>query len=158
MALVPSALQGGLQPLNAPSPSGALTAQTIMMAFQGYAVGVQNMMGLPFIAMPAFSARLSALQASLSAPVPAGAMAAMNVATAINTAWSSVQTTFQTGPAVANIGQLQSALNGVFAAPVPAGSLFIMGLTNAIHAYCATTVITGVIPGVPPVPFSGPPI
>ncbi len=158
MALVPSALQGGLQPLNAPSPSGALTAQTIMLAFQSYALGVQNMMGLPFIAMPTFSAGLSQLQASMSVPTPAGTIAAMNVATAINTAWMSVQTTFQTGPVVANIGSLQSALNGVFAAPVPAGSMFIMGLTNAIHAYCATTVITGVIPGAPPVPFSGPPI
>lgn len=158
MPLVPSALQGGLQPLNAPMVSGALSAQTIMMAFQSYALGVQNMMGLPFIAMPAFSAGLSSLQASMSAPVPAGAIAAMNVATAINTAWSSVQTTFQTGPVVANLASLQSALNGVFAAPVPAGSLFIMGLTNAIHTYCATTVISGVIPGAPPVPFSGPPI
>ena len=34
------------------------------------------MMGLPFIAMPAFSAGLSQLQASVSAPVPAGTMAA----------------------------------------------------------------------------------
>jgi hypothetical protein len=82
----------------------------------------------------------------------------MNVATAINTAWMSVQTTFQVGPAAANIGSLQSSLEAVFAVPVPSGSLFIMGLTNAIHVYCATTVITGVIPGVPPIPFSGPPI
>jgi len=158
MALVPSALQGGLQPLNVPSPSGSLTAQTIMLAFQTYALGVQNMMGLPFIAMPAFSAGLTQLQTSMAVPVPAGSIAAMNVATAINTAWMSVQTTFQVGPAAANIGSLQSSLEAVFAVPVPTGSLFIMGLTNAIHVYCATTVITGVIPGVPPIPFSGPPI
>ena len=71
MALVPATLQSALQPLNAPVPSGSITAMTIMNAFQAYALGAMNMGGGPFLAMPAFPAALSQLQAAMSAPVPA---------------------------------------------------------------------------------------
>lgn len=158
MALVPSSFQAGLAPLNAPSASGALTAQTIMMAFQTYALAAQNSMGLPTLAMPAFSGGLSSLQGAMATPVPSGAIFALNLATAINTAWMSLQTQFQTAPVVANMASLQQSLNPVCAVPVPSGQQFIMGLVQAVHTYCMTSTITGVIPGSPPIPFTGPPI
>ena len=158
MALVPSSFQAGLAPLNAPQPSGAITAQTIMTAFNTYALAAQNVMGLPTLAMPGFSGGMSSLQAAMSAPVPSGAIAATNIATAINTAWMSLQTQFQTGPLVANMASLQQQLSASMTAPVPSGQIFIMNLVSAVHTYCMTSTITGVIPGTPPVPFTGPPL
>lgn len=155
MALVPATLQSALQPLNAPVPSGSITAMTIMTAFQSYALGAMNMGGGPFIAMPAFPAALSQLQAAMSAPVPAPSIFVMNLTTAIHTAWSSVQTLFQIGPVVAVPTTLQSALEPICSVPGPA-SVWIAGFTSAVSSYCMSSTASGVIPAPTPIPFSGP--
>ena len=151
MALVPATLQSALQPLNAPVPSGSITAMTIMNAFQAYALGAMNMGGGPFLAMPAFPAALSQLQAAMSAP----SIFVMNLTTAIHTAWSSVQTLFQIGPVVAVPTTLQSALEPICSVPGPA-SVWIAGFTSAVSSYCMSSTASGVIPAPTPIPFSGP--
>ena len=155
MALVPATLQSALQPLNAPVPSGSITAMTIMNAFMSYASTAGNMGGGTFIAMPAFPAALSQLQAAMSAPVPAPSIFVMNLTTAIHTAWSSVQTLFQIGPVVAVPTTLQSALEPICAVPGPA-SVWIAGFTSAVSSYCMSSTASGVIPAPTPIPFSGP--
>ena len=158
MALVPSTFKAGLEPLNVPSPSGLTQANVIMLAFQTYALSAQNSVGLPTLSMPAWSAGKSQLQAAMTAPVISSTMFAMSLTNAINTAWSSLQTQFQTAPIVANPGTLQSTLISTVATPNPSAQIFILGLVNAVHTYCSTSIITGVIPGTPPVPFTGPPL
>jgi len=159
MALVPTTLQSGLSPLEAPVPSGSITALTIMNAFQAYALPATNMMGFPVTAgMPTWPAALSQLQAAMSAPVPAPSIFVMNLTTAIHTAWSSLQTLFQISPVVAIPTTLQSSLEGICAVPGQPASVWIAGFTSAVHSYCMSSTITGVIPGTPPVPFSGPPL
>ena len=108
--------------------------------------------------MPAWSAGKAQLQGAMTAPVVSGAMFAMNLTQAINTAWGSIQTQFQTGPIVANPGTLQASLVQTLSVPNPSAQIFILGLMNAVHTYCSTSIITGVIPGSPPVPFTGPPV
>jgi len=158
MPLVPSTLQSGLSPLEAPVPQGSITALTIMNAFQAYALGTTNMMGGNFMAMAAFPAALSQLQAAMSAPVPAPSIFVMNLTTAIHTAWSSCITLFQVGPLVAVPTTLQSSLEGICAVPGQPASVWIAGFTSAVSAYCMSSTITGVVPGAPPIPFSGPPL
>jgi len=158
MALIAPQMISIMSPLNAPQTSGAMAAEIIMTAFQTYAMAAQNSMGFPVISMPAFSAGKAQLKSGMMTPVPAGAMHAQLLAGAINTAWMSVQTQFQVAPVVANIGVLLSQLQLVTAVPVPAGIQYIQGLANAIDLYCKSSIITGVIPGTPPVPFTGPPM
>ena len=158
MALVPTNFKAGLEPLNLPSASGATTANFIMLAFQTYALAAQNSMGFPALSMPAWSAGKAQLQGAMSAPVVSGAMFAMNLTQSINTAWGSIQTQFQPGPIVANPGPLQASLVQTLSVPNPSAQIFILGLMNAVHTYCSTSIITGVIPGSPPVPFTGPPV
>ena len=155
MALVPATLQSALQPLNAPVPSGSITALTIMNAFQAYALGGMNMGGGPFIAMPAFPGALSQLQSAMSAPTPCTSIFVNNMTLAIHTARSSFQSLFQIGPVVAVPSTLQSALEPICAVPGPA-SVWIAGFTSAVSSYCMSSTASGVIPAPTTIPFSGP--
>ena len=159
MALIPSTLQSALSPLEAPVPSGSITALTIMNAFQAYALGCTNIMGFPISpGMPAFPAALAQLQTAMSAPVPASSIFVANLTLAISTAWGSMMTLFQVAPIVHVPPTLQSALEPICAVPAPSASVWIAGFTTAVHSYCMSSTITGVIPGTPPVPFTGPPL
>ena len=159
MALVPSTLQSALSPMEAPVPSGSITALTIMNAFQAYALPATNMAGFPVtVGMPAWPAALTQLQTAMSAPVPAPSIFVMNLTSAIHMAWSSLQTLFQISPVVAIPTNLSGPLEGICAAPSPSATVFISGFTTAVHGYCMSSIITGVIPGTPPIPFSGPPL
>jgi hypothetical protein len=53
---------------------------------------------------------------------------------------------------------LSGPLEGICAVPSPSATVFISGFTTAVHGYCMSSIITGMIPGTPPVPFSGPPL
>ena len=45
----------------------------------------------------------------------------------------------------------------LFSTPNPSATLFANKLARALNTFTSSAIITGVIPGTPPVPFTGPP-
>ena len=109
------------------------------------------------IAMPGSIALGTDLGNILSAISPAGAVTAQKMAKAfdscLQTYISLHQTTIVTA---AGLGGLISDLADLLSSPKPSASLFATKFATALNTYTASATVIGVIPGVPPVPFSGP--
>ena len=107
--------------------------------------------------MPGSSALGQDLDAVMSKTHPSGAIAAMDMAKAFDkclgtfkTAW---QTTIVTAPGLPVLG---SELTELFSSPKPSATLFAQGYAKALNNYTAMAIVSGLIPGAPPVPFTGP--
>ena len=113
--------------------------------------------GSPFTAMPGSSALGQDLDAVLSKTNASGAIAAMDMAKAFDsclqtfkTAW---QTTIVTAPGLPVLG---SELVDLFSSPKASATLFAQGFAKALNNYTAAAIVSGMIPGAPPVPYTGP--
>jgi hypothetical protein len=113
--------------------------------------------GSPFTAMPGSSALGQDLDAVLSKTNASGAIAAMDMAKAFDsclqtfkTAW---QTTIVTAPGLPVLG---SELVDLFSSPKASATLFAQGFAKALNNYTAAAIVSGMIPGSPPVPYTGP--
>ena len=113
--------------------------------------------GSPFAAMPGSSALGQDLDAVMSKTNPSGAIAAMDMAKAFDkclgtfkTAW---QTTIVTAPGLSVLG---TELVDLFSSPKSSASLFAQDYAKALNNYTAMAIVSGFIPGSPPVPYTGP--
>ena len=97
------------------------------------------------------------MDAVLSKTNASGAIAAMDMAKAFDsclqtfkTAW---QTTIVTAPGLPVLG---SELVDLFSSPKASATLFAQGYAKALNNYTAAAIVSGMIPGSPPVPYTGP--
>ena len=113
--------------------------------------------GSPFAAMPGSSALGQDLDSVMSKTNASGAIAAMDMAKAFDsclqtfkTGW---QTTIVTAPGLPVLG---TALVDLFSSPKASATLFAEGYAKALNNYTAAAIVSGLIPGSPPVPYTGP--
>ena len=139
------------------NPAPTPVAMDIAKAYLNYcSVGVDTG-GSSFVAMPGSSALGQDLDAVLSKTNASGAMAAMDMAKAFDkclatfkTAW---QTTIVTAPGLSVLG---TELGTLFSSPKSSASLFAQDYAKALNNYTAMAIVSGFIPGSPPVPYTGP--
>ena len=160
MPLIVATLQSELvgifdKPKGNPVPTPV--AMNVAKAYMNYCSAGMNTGGFPFTAMPGSSTLGSDLDAVMSKTNASGSMTAMDMAKAFDsclaTFMSTNQTTIVTAP---GLPILNTELVDLFSSPKPSASLFAMGFAKALNNYTMTAIVSGIIPGSPPIPFTGP--
>ena len=139
------------------NPSGKLVGMDISKAYMNYISAGMNTGGFPFAAMPGTPALGSALGVILDATSPSGALTAQKMAkefdSCLQTFLSVNQTTIIT---TAGLPGLISELVDLLSKANASATLFCQGLATAVNNHAMAAIVSGLIPGAPPVPFTGP--
>ena len=139
------------------NPSGKLVGLDVSKAYMNYISVGMNMGGFPFSAMPGVSQLGSALGDILDKESKSGAMTAQSMATefdsCLQTFLSVNQTTIVT---TAGLGGLISELADLLSKANASATLFCQGFATAVNNHAMAAIVSGLIPGAPPVPFTGP--
>ena len=139
------------------NPSPKLVATKTAQAYFNYVSAGMNAGGQAFTAMPGSSALGQELGDILSTTSPAGNLTAMKMAKAFDNCLQTFLSVFQTTIiTTAGLPGLQMELTDVFGSPKPTTTLFCMAYAKALNNYTAMAIVSGLIPGAPPVPFTGP--
>jgi len=137
--------------------SGKKVGIDISKAYMNYCSAGMNAAGFPFSAMPGTSALGSALGDILDKESPSGALTAQKMAkefdSCLATFLSVNQTTIIT---TAGLGPLISGLVDLLSKANPSATVFCQGLATAVNNHAMAAIVSGMIPGAPPVPFTGP--
>jgi len=162
MPLILPSLQSEMVSIFEKGPAGNPSPQVVGIktgqAYFNYCSSIINVGGGSFNAMPGSSALGNEIGNILSSTSPASALTAQKLAKAFNDCLSTLITTFQTTiVTTTGLGVLISELVDVFGSPNPSTTLFCMKFSKALNNFTSAAIITGVIPGTPPVPFTGPP-
>ena len=162
MPLILPTLQGELINIYEKGPSGNPSPQVVGLqtaqAYNTYCSTIMNMGGGAFSGMPGVGALGSELGNILSAVSPAGALTAQKMAKAFNDCLSTLLSVFQTTIVTApGFAALIPELIDLFSSPKPSATLFATKFGTALNNFTSSAIIIGVVPGTPPVPFSGPP-
>ena len=139
------------------NPSGKLVGLDISKAYFNYISAGMNMGGFPFSAMPGVSQLGSALGDILDKTSKTHATTAQKMATefdsCLQTFMSVNQTTIVT---TAGLGGLISELIDLLGKANPSATVFCQGLATAVNNHAMAAIVSGLIPGAPPIPFTGP--
>ena len=139
------------------NPSGKLVGLDISKAYFNYISAGMNAAGFPFSAMPGVSQLGSALGDILDKSSKTHATTAQKMATefdsCLQTFMSVNQTTIVT---TAGLGGLISELMDLLGKANPSATVFCQGLATAVNNHAMAAIVSGLIPGAPPVPFTGP--
>jgi|TARA_B100001778_G_C18591626_1_gene632549 hypothetical protein len=162
MPLILPTLQGDLINIFEKGPTGNPTPSLVGIktgqAYLTYCSTIMNMGGGSFSGMPGSSALGSELGNILSATSPSSALTAQKIARAFNDCLSTLLTVFQTTIVTApGFGSLVPELIDLLSTPKPSATLFATKFATALNNFTSAAVISGVVPGTPPVPFTGPP-
>ena len=110
-----------------------------------------------FTAMPGSSALGQDLGNILGGSSPAGALTAQKMATAFDTCLATFLSVHQnTIITAAGLPLLTGELMQVFGSPAPSATLFAQSFASALNNYTLAAIVIGMIPGSPPIPFTGP--
>ena len=139
------------------NPSGKLVGMDISKAYMNYISVGMNVGGFPFSAMPGVSALGSALGDILDKESPSSALTAQKMAkefdSCLQTFLSVNQTTIIT---TAGLPGLISELVDLLSKANPSATMFCQGFATAVNNHAMAAIVSGLIPGAPPVPFTGP--
>jgi len=137
--------------------SGKMVGLDVSKAYMNYISAGMNTGGFPFSAMPGTSALGSALGDILDKEEKSGAVTAQNMAkefdSCLQTFLSVNQTTIIT---TAGLGPLISELVDLLGKENASATLFCQGLATAVNNHAMAAIVSGLIPGAPPIPFTGP--
>ena len=137
----------------APPLVGIKTAQ----AYLNFVTPGINAGAGPTNAMPGSVALGSDLGDILSATSPSGALTAQKMAKAFDSCLQTYISLYQTTIVTATgLSGLISDLTDLLSSPKPSATLFATKFATALNTYTASATVIGVIPGAPPIPFSGP--
>ena len=161
MPLVSKTFEGELVGIFEVGPSGNKSGKKVGLdiskAYMNYCSAGMNVGGFPFSAMPGTSALGSALGDILDKEEKSGAVTAQNMAkefdSCLQTFLSVNQTTIIT---TAGLGPLISGLVDLLSKANPSATIFCQGLATAVNNHAMAAIVSGIIPGAPPVPFTGP--
>ena len=139
------------------NPSGKLVGMDISKAYMNYISAGMNVGGFPFSAMPGVSGLGSALGDILDKESKSGALTAQKMAkefdSCLATFMSVNQTTIIT---TAGLPGLISELIDLLSKANPSATAFCQGLATAVNNHAMSAIVIGLIPGTPPIPFTGP--
>ena len=139
------------------NPSGKKVGIDISKAYMNYISAGMNVGGFPFSAMTGTSALGSNLGDILDTTSKSGALTAQKMATefdsCLQTFLSVNQTTIIT---TAGLPGLISELVDLLSKANASATLFCQGFATAVNNHAMAAIVSGMIPGAPPIPFTGP--
>ena len=139
------------------NPSGKKVGMDISKAYMNYISAGMNAGGFPFSAMPGTSALGSALGDILEKESPSGAVTAQKMAKEFDSCLATFMSVNQTAIiTTAGLGGLISELVDLLSKANASATLFCQGLATAVNNHAMAAMVSGMIPGAPPVPFTGP--
>ena len=136
------------------SPDPMKPGKDIAKAFANYLKMGQNAGGFPTTNVVDTSAGMTIGQVFAS-QLPSGAAIGSQIASALTSMALTYMSTNQIGPPVtppSHVGPLMQLYSG----PQPSGMGFAKEMADILDTWAKTWVVSGLIPGAPPVPFSGP--
>ena len=139
------------------NPSGKLVGMDISKAYMIYISAGMNVGGVPFAAMPGTASLGSALGDILDKTSPSGALTAQKMAKEFDSCLQTFMSVNQTAiVTTAGLPVLISELVDLLGKSNPSATMFCQGLATAVNNHAMAAIVSGIIPGVPPVPFIGP--
>ena len=161
MPLVSATFQAELVGIFEKGPSGNKSGKKVGIdvskAYMNYISAGMNAGGFPFSAMPGTSALGSNLGDILDKESPSSALTAQKMAkefdSCLQTFLSVNQTTIVT---TAGLPGLISELVDLLSKANPSATMFCQGFATAVNNHAMAAIVSGLIPGAPPVPFTGP--
>lgn len=157
VATLQTELIAALEKGPAGNPAPPLVGINIAKAYNNYCSSAMNVGAGSFSGMPGVSTLGQELGDILSATSPAGALTAIKMATAFNSCLSTLLTVHQIAIVTApGLPVLQAGLSQVFSLPAASATMFAQQLATQLNTFTLLAIVSGVIPGTPPVPFTGP--
>ncbi len=139
------------------NPSGKLVGMDISKAYMNYISMGMNTGGFPFSAMPGVSALGSALGDILDKESPSGALTAQKMAKEFDSCLQTFMSVNQTAiVTTAGLPGLISELADLLGKANPSATMFCQGFATAVNNHAMAAIVSGIIPGTPPIPFTGP--
>ena len=139
-----------------PAPTPMQPGKAIANAFGNYLSMGMNMGGFPATGPPpGLSAAGVAIAGVFSSMLPVGALVGTQIGTALTTMGLTFMTGQQIGPPIIAPSHTPQLVQ-LFSGPSPAPPLFCKDLADILDLWAKTWVVSGLIPGAPPIPFSGP--
>ena len=129
--------------------------EKIASGFEKYLKGGQNMGGFPTTGIATTSAAGKAIGAVFSMQLPVGASIGTLIGSHLLSMALTYQSTNQIGPPVVSTSHMPKLIK-LYSGPQPSGMSFAKELSDILDTWTKTWVVSGLIPGAPPVPFSGP--
>jgi hypothetical protein len=156
MALMKKVLEGQLMVRFAGfAPEPMKPGKDIAKSFEIYLKAAMNAGGFPTTVIATTSAAGMAIGAVFAMQLPIGA----SIGTLIGSHLLSMALTYQSGqqigPPVVTPSHTPQLIK-LFSGPQPSPASFAKELAGILDTWTKTWVVSGLIPGAPPVPFSGP--
>ena len=137
--------------------SGKKVGIDVSKAYMNYCSAGMNAAGFPFSAMPGVSALGSALGDILDKESPSSALTAQKMAKEFDSCLATFMSVNQISiVTTAGLGPLISELVDLLGKANASASLFCQGLATAVNNHAMAAIVSGMIPGTPPIPFTGP--
>ena len=138
----------------APAPDPMKPGKDIAKAFKNYLQGGMNAGGFPTSNVVDAPTGMT-IGGVFAQQLPVGAGIGSQIATALTTMALTYMSGQQIGPPVTAPSHMPQLIQ-LFSGPQPAGMAFAKELSGILDTWTKTWVVSGLIPGAPPVPFSGP--
>jgi hypothetical protein len=135
-------------------PTALKPGEKIAKAFKNYLQGGMNAGGFPTSNVVDVPTGM-AIGGVFAQQLPVGAAIGSQIATALTTMALTYMSGQQIGPPVTAPSHTPQLIQ-LFSGPQPAGMAFAKELAGILDTWTKTWVVSGLIPGAPPVPFSGP--
>ena len=136
------------------SPTPMKPGQDIAKAFKNYLMMGMNAGGFP-ASNVVDAAAGAGIGGVFAQQLPVGAAIGSQIATQLSTMALTFLSGQQIGPPVAAPSHTPQLIQ-LFSGPQPAGMAFAKELAGILDTWTKTWVVSGLIPGAPPIPFSGP--
>jgi len=136
------------------NPDPMKPGKDIAKAFKNYLQGGMNAGGFPTANVIDASAGM-AIGGVFAQKLPVGAAIGSQIATALTTMALTYMSGQQIGPPVAPPSHTPGLIQ-LFSGPKNTGMEFAKELAGILDDWTKTWMVSGLIPGAPPVPFSGP--
>ena len=155
MALVKAAMFSELMgTFSTHSPDPMKPGKDIAKAFANYLKMGQNAGGFPTTNVIDTPCGMTIGQVFTS-QLPVGASIGGQIASALTSMAATYLSTNQIGPPVVTPSHTPQLIQ-LFSAPQASGMSFAKELADILDTWTKTWVVSGLIPGAPPIPFSGP--
>ena len=139
------------------NPSGKLVGLDISKAYMNYISAGMNAAGFPFSAMPGVSQLGSALGDILDKSSKTHATTAQKMATEFDSCLATFVSVNQIAiVTTAGLPGLISELMDLLGKANDTATIFCQGLATAVNNHAMSAIVSGIIPSVPPIPFTGP--
>ena len=138
----------------APAADPMKPGKDIAKAFKNYLQGGMNAGGFPTSNVVDAPTGMT-IGGVFAQQLPVGAAIGSQIATALTTMALTYLSGQQIGPPVAPPSHTPGLIQ-LFSGPQPAPMAFAKELANVLDTWTKTWVVSGLIPGAPPVPFTGP--